>query len=509
MSRSLRREPTNANTWNDLGVVRLAADRPREALVAFSRALEINAAHTDALNNKAGALRRMKLFTEALPLQKRLVSLRPHSPDALVNLAESLYYTGNVAGAIEHYRTALWLSPDSLRGCVGLGEACESMGQFKQAHFQYLTVLRRDPTHDTALAKLLQLRGAAPDPTWAQQAQQLADDAATRGPSRVRLNNALAHYYDRRGQYDLAFQRLTRSAGEQARQRPFDSAGYSRAIDLLIETCTSDFFVTGRRKAVSRGPTALFIVGMPRSGTTLTEQILASHSQVVAGGEMSALPATSARVQALSRSKQAYPRGLAQLSAEQLEALASQYIQRLRAKCPDYSHKVTDKLPFNFMHLATAALLFPEARVIHCRRQPLDNCLSCYFTSFAEENPFANDLRALGRYYVDYDRLMLHWQQVLPLKIFELSYERMIAVTERTIGELLEFCGLPWEPSCLRFNETAREVRTPSRWQVRQPIYSQSVDRWRHYALPGRAQARIGSACGEQRYQHYSSGMTA
>ena len=110
MSRSLRREPTNANTWNDLGVVRLAADRPREALVAFSRALEINAAHTDALNNKAGALRRMTLFTEALPLQKRLVSLRPHSPDALVNLAESLYYTGNVAGAIEHYRTALWLS---------------------------------------------------------------------------------------------------------------------------------------------------------------------------------------------------------------------------------------------------------------------------------------------------------------------------------------------------------------------------------------------------------------
>ncbi|MEQ8515497.1 MAG: sulfotransferase, partial [Chromatocurvus sp.] len=143
--------------------------------------------------------------------------------------------------------------------------------------------------------------------------------------------------------------------------------------------------------------------------------------------------------------------------------------------------RVTDKLPFNFMHLGVIALLFPGAKVVHCRRHPLDNCLSCYFTSFADQIHFANRLDTLGRYYLDYHRLMQHWQEVLPIEILDLHYEDMVDDTEGQVGALLDHCGLEWEDACLEFHRTERGVRTPSRWQVRQPIYRGSVQRWRNY----------------------------
>jgi tetratricopeptide (TPR) repeat protein len=439
----------------------------------------LNDRHADATGNMAAALKQLRRFDKANVFLRRMVDLRPDSAEAMRNLADGLLYAGAVAEAIRSYQESIRLDPRCISARLGLAEACEAAGDFKQAKFQYVAVLRQEPDSPLALAKLLRLRGGATDPAWAAKAEELVGRPDTDSSAQARLNIALGYYYDKIGHFDSAFGRLKSARDEQANRYPFDSDGYSRAIDVLIETLTKDFFQMAETSGVS-SDRPLFIVGMPRSGTTLTEQILASHSGVAAGGELSALPSASHRVAELSLGHQPYPFGLKCTSATALQKLAAGYLEQVE-KIDPTGRRVTDKLPFNFMHLGLIPLLFPRATIVHCRRQPLDNCVSCYFTSFAEEIQFTNDLYRLGRYYADYDRLMKHWKSVLPIPILDLQYEDLVNDTESAVRGLLFHCGLPWEEACLKFYQTERGIRTPSRWQVRQPIYGNSVARWRHY----------------------------
>lgn len=479
IGRSLELEPNNANGWSDLGMVRVQADAPEKSLQSFENALALAPEHPDALNNMAQALRRLGRFAEARPFLERLVALKPDSAAAHYFLGDTKYKANDVSGAIESYQTAIRLDPESRRSRTGLGDAYESAGRFKEAKAQYLSALRRQPDAVLPLAKLLQLRDGEPDPQWVERAVTLADSDRVPEEGRIRLNVALGYYYDRVQQFDEAFRRLQLGYDAQSRRDPFDADGYTRAINRLIETLTEEFYATAPTSGVDSSR-PIFIVGMPRSGTTLTEQILASHSQVAAGGELSSLLKTSYQIGELSNTREPYPRGLLAIDEAALEKMADSYLAQLDAVSRTAGH-VTDKLPFNFMHLGVIALLFPNARIVHCRRHPIDNCLSCYFTSFAEQIGFANRLDTLARYYLDYDRLMRHWKRVLPIDIFELQYEDLVTDTEDRIRALLTYCGLDWEDACLAFDKTERGIRTPSRWQVRQPIYRKSVARWRHY----------------------------
>ena len=479
MSRSLQIDHSCANTWSDLGAVKLKSGKLEESVQHFARALDLNERHVDALNNIAAALKKLYRFESALVYLRRLALLRPNSADVMRNLADTLYNVGSVTESIEIFHEAIRLDPQDKAARLGMAEACEAAGKFKQARWQFLAVLRRDPENPLALSKLLQLRDGTTDAGWVKSAQKLAERSDTAVDARTRLNIGLAYHFDRIGSYDSAFRQLKVARDRQAQLRPFSSEGYAAAVDTLVKVLSKDFFRSAPRlEASSERP--VFIVGMPRSGTTLAEQVLASHPRVAAGGELAALPAASHRVQELSGEHLAYPYGLKSMSAASLEKLAGAYLDQLQ-KIDTDDRKVTDKLPFNFMHLGTIALMFPNAKVVHCRRAPMDNCMSCYFTSFAEEVQFANDLGTLGRYYADYHRLMRHWQDALPLNVFTLQYEDLVENTEATMRDLLAYCGLDWEPACLKFYDTARGIRTPSRWQVRQPIYRNSVARWRNY----------------------------
>lgn len=479
IARAVEREPDNANAWSDLGMVRVKAEAPERALEPLSRALVLVPEHPDALNNLAQALRRLNRFEQARPLLERLVALEPRSPSPRYALADVQHKANDIATAVATYQQALRLDPNDRRVRLGLGDAYESLGKFKQAKMQYVSILRRDPHSPLALARLLKLREGDVAPEWLERAQALADDPDTPEDARVRLNVALGYYHDQRQNYDEAFRRLRLGNDVQAAREPFDNEGYRRAIDNLVDVLSEDFYGTATTSGI-RSERPVFIVGMPRAGTTLTEQILASHSRVAAGGELSMLLKVSYQIRNLSHSGMPYPHGLRTIGRIGLRKLARRYLERLD-QISSEAARVTDKLPFNFMHLGVIALMFPNAHVVHCRRHPLDNCLSCYFTSFAEQIRFANRLDTLGRYYLDYDRLMRHWHDVLPVQIFDLRYEDLIRHTEERVRALLDFCGLEWEDACMSFYETQRGVRTPSRWQVRQPIYTDSVQRWRNY----------------------------
>jgi hypothetical protein len=222
---------------------------------------------------------------------------------------------------------------------------------------------------------------------------------------------------------------------------------------------------------------------MPRSGTTLVEQILASHPNVFGAGELNLIPQLAADLPGLLRSSLNYPRCLDRLDAARAGEIARRHVDRLRDLGGSAS-RVVDKMTINFLHLGLIAVLFPEARVIHCRRDPRDICLSCFFHNFASPGlNFTFSLQDLGFYYQQYERLMDHWRQVLPLPIFEIQYEELVSAPEQWTRALLDFCGLAWDDRCLAFHQTERQVKTASALQVRQPMYTRSVGRWKPYEI--------------------------
>jgi hypothetical protein len=219
---------------------------------------------------------------------------------------------------------------------------------------------------------------------------------------------------------------------------------------------------------------------MMRSGTSLAEQILASHSAVYGAGELRDIDLLVATLPQRLGAAEGYPACLGRLDAAAVRALADEHLGRLRQR-GGAAARVVDKAPFNFLHLSLIVTLFPRARLVHCRRDPVDTCLSCYFQNFGEPMGFTLDLRHLGLYYRAYERLMAHWARVLPVPVFELQYEELTADQEAVSRRLVEFCGLDWDERCLRFHETRRPVRTASTLQVRRPMYQSAVGRWKRY----------------------------
>ena len=476
ITEALRQEPGSANLLNDLGIVRLRQQAWQEALDCFTRALDVDPNHADALGNIAVLFGERSLPARARPYLQRLTSILPFSGTAFAKAARNSLLLDDANEALRLGRRAVRLMPELADARLTLAEALEATGRFRQAKFQYLAILRRDPRHTNALTRLLSMKRTTIGTCHAADAQELINGGQLQPSEQAQLHLALARYLDQRQHYEAAFEHLTAGNSISWKKQAFDSALFSQAVDVIMAVFTEEFF---RRRplhgAQSKRP--IFIVGMPRSGTTLVEQILASHSAVAAGGELSTIPNLAAEV---TRAGEAYPHGVRRLDGGALERLASQYLERLRNISQVATH-VTDKLPFNYMHLGWIATLFPDAAVIHCRRNPLDTCLSCYFTSFGDNLLFAGELTALGRYYVDYRRMMEHWRTVLPKPPLDVQYERLVGDTEGTVKSILDFCGLSWDPACMSFYHTDRGIRTPSRWQVRQPVYSDSIGRWRHY----------------------------
>lgn len=476
LGRALRLAPDSPNLLNELGIVRLKREAYDEALGLFSRALELDAKHSDALYNLAATFTVLRQPDRAKGYLDRLIRVLPFSAQAHVQAADNSLALSDVEQAIRRGRKAVRLGPQHTPARLSLAESLEAGGRFKQAKFQYLSVLEREPAQFTALSRLLALKGTHIDDRHVRKAHACLQAKALPEADQAQLHLALARFYDQQKQYDQAFQHLAAGNTIKFRNHPFDSARFSEAIDRLIRTFSPEF-VRSLQSPGIHSTRPVFIIGLPRSGTTLVEQILASHSRIEAGGELSTITSIAAQ---MSQNDVAYPEKMRELDPQARARMAMRYLDKLHAISPDAA-RVTDKMPFNFMHVGLISALFPGAKIIHCRRHALDTCLSCYFTTFSEHLQFASDLEALGRYYLDYQRLMDHWRTVLPAPMLEMDYERLVGDTQESVRTLLAYCDVEWEAACLQFYRTERGVRTPSRWQVRQPIYANSVGRWRPY----------------------------
>jgi tetratricopeptide (TPR) repeat protein len=469
-------QPGHADAHNNLGLALQAQGKPDEAVAHYQKALSVEPDFIEACGNLGNALKALSRMDEAIANYRKMLALKPDYVEAHVNLGTTLREAGLLEEAGGHYRQALALQPDYADAHVGLAYLNLDFGKFDAARDELNKTLECRPKHPIAWAMLASLRKmAAADESWLHTALELVapDNPALSGKERYSLWFAIGKYYDDTGQYDLAFPAFSQ-ANRIKRQTEggFDRAGFTRLVDDLIAIFSADFI--GRERAgASLSERPVLIVGMPRSGTSLIEQIIASHPEAFGAGELTfwGRQTGANEMEILSGN---YGKDLVSRIANECE----QYLQHLSATAA----RVVDKMPDNFLRLGFIATVLPRARFIHAQRNPVDTCLSIYFQNFASGHCYGTDLEDLAFYYREHERLMRHWREVIPAERYlEVPYEALVDDQAAWSRRIIEFIGLGWDDRCLDFHETKRTVGTASNWQVRQKIYRTSKERWRNY----------------------------
>lgn len=475
---ALRLQPDNTQVLLNLADALLTRQDYQPALVHYQRALQRNSLD-EILQNKVGiALQYVGDYDAAIDCFQRAVQLKRDFVPAYLNLGHALITQMKFDEALAVFNRALEFGPGNATVVAGIANVYEKQGDYEKS-YQVLKSFVDEGVKDVELAVQF---GLISDRLNRQAdacrfMEHLLEWRELSSYARRKLHFGLGRLYDKLGDYDKAFSHFG-NGNDWNEANPNLLSENAKLVDRIIATFNQAFLNRAPRSSViSDRP--IFIVGMPRSGTSLVEQILASHPQVYGAGELlklwdivGSLPGEADGVE--------YPECISDLSGNEMDGAANDYLACI-SRLSNGAGRVTDKVPSNFFHLGLIALLFPGARVIHCLRNPMDTCLSCYFQDFAGRHTYSTNLEYLGKYYQDYQRLMAHWQQVLPIPMLHVSYEELIADPEAGSRQIIEYCGLEWDERCLRFYESKRVINTASYDQIRKPIYQSSVSRWKHY----------------------------
>lgn len=487
LRRALEAGPEVPAALQESGLLAMATDRPEDAVRHLRKLVTLRPDYPDGHFNLGHALERSHQPAQALVAYQ--AAIRHGAREAwepLTRIGSCLVALGREQEASHYFEEALALAPGFSPALFGQGMVRMAYGDFTEAGRLFEAALQADPARIEIYQQVVELRKytSMDEPLVRSMQTSLADPALSEH-TREKLHFALGKVANDCGEHDTAFGHYAAAKLLKKNRQPvFERAKFATLTDRIADAFPG---LPPLSMAGQGALTPVFIIGMPRSGTTLAEQILSCHSMINGAGEL-------AFMEGLARQEASgYPERVTANGEAWQRASRDAYLNELTAFAEGVRY-VTDKYPANFLHVGLIATLFPEARFIHCRRNPLDTCLSIFFQDFSTGNYYANDLDDIAFYYTRYARLMQHWEKVAADRIHVVQYEDLIDDQEKQTRSLLGFLGLEWEAACLRFHENPRKVSTMSRWQVRQPVYTGSVERWRRYekhlgklidALPG------------------------
>jgi tetratricopeptide (TPR) repeat protein len=508
---ALRIDPDHGDALQGLGLVCLQSGRFDEAVDRLREAAARNPHSAAVYNNLGITLVAAKRFEEAADAYKRSIALDPRLPETYNDLGMTLMWLGRNEEAVAEFENALALKPDFVHALGNLGEALGSLGRHEQAancfkrvfiavpglalaHYNYgnaMMVLGRIAEACHAFERTVALtpkdtaahRALAGTKTFHEGDPQIAaledmakDEASLSEAGKAELRFALAKVYSDLERHDLAFAHLEKGNAVKRRLVVYEEETELGVLREMAAAFTPEIMqAKGGQGDPSDVP--VFVLGMPRSGTTLVERILASHPDVFGAGELTAFGDAAGG----GYEPKPLPFDVASLSGDELRRLGGRYLAQVLPRAPQ-AKRIIDKLPANFRFIGLIRLALPNARIIHVRRDPRDTCFSCYSQLFVSNLEYTYDLGELGRTYKAYEALMAHWRAVLPEgAMLEVEYETLVGNFEAEAQRLVAFCGLEWDARCLKFYEAAGAVQSASAVQVRQPVFHSSVGRWRHY----------------------------
>lgn len=513
--KALAADANHAGARHALGAALHALGRTGEAIPLFERAIEIRPDYAEAHFGFANLLQGVNRVPEAVDHYEKVIALQPRRVEAYNNLGNMLQRLARYQDAAARYAEALAIDPGHLDARFNLGTAYLALNRNEDAIAQNQILVDIDPTMVGALnnigialqslgrldeaaetyERVLQIsprqlpthlnaaylrKFTADDPRLGRLEQLAAEIATLETEDQISLHFALGKAYDDLDQHERGFGHLREGNAIKRRQLAYDEALILGTFERIRSIFNRDL-ITQRSGSGEDSRAPVFVVGMPRSGTTLVEQILASHSQVFGAGETDAFTRTVSRFRRSDIAGGDYPEMIATMSPQDLRDLGTRYLETVRSLAPE-AQRIVNKLPLNYMFLGLIHLALPNAKVIHVRRDPLDTCLSCYSLMFTGHQPFSYDLGELGRYYRGYAAMMEHWQAVLPPGVLiDVAYEQLVEDVEGQSRAMIAHCGLAWEEACVSFHNTERPVQTASAVQVREPVYRTSIGRWRHY----------------------------
>ncbi len=513
--RAIELQPSFADAWNNLGTCLRELKRSEEAETVYRKALEFAPNNPDTLDNLALALKDLDRLDEAADLMRRALTIESRDEKLFVHYATVLldqhkvdeaataneralalnaknhdavnlagriaFERGDLGAALAHYRRALTLKPDLADAHNNMGNVLKELGQLQEAQDAYLQAIQIDPNIAGVYVNLADSKKFAPGDPHLEMMESLA--AKSEGLSktdRLQLDFALGKAYGDLKDYRRSFTHLLAGNASKRATITYDEASVFSLFDRIEAAFTRELIA---KKSGGGDPSRMpiFVIGMPRSGTTLVEQIIASHPMVHGAGELQTFNDVILGVRGPDGNTIRYPDFVAALDASAMRQIGARYVADVRKLAPT-GERVTDKMPSNYYFAGLIYLALPNAKIIHSIRNPVDTCMSCFSKLFTAEQNHTYDLAELGRYYKRYERLMAHWRRVLPAQsILDVRYEDVVADLEGQARRIVAYCGLPWDERCLSFHETERPVRTASATQVRQPIYKSAVGRWRVY----------------------------
>ena len=451
------------------------------ALRSFHEAIHLKRDFGEAYSYLALVLADLGELKKALTHARTAVSINPHSPEILTNMALVLEKWGDYTEALEYYASACQRQPENPVYHANLGNAYLGQGNIVAASQCYRRAIALAPGYGEPYLSLVRIGGlTAEDSHLVRQLHALSDSSRTTDEHRIAALYALGIINDKSGNFQDAFDYYSRANAMEESHYPFSMEAFVAYLEQVKAAFNSQFIDLHRgrhRTAV----TPVFIVGMPRSGTSLIHQILASHPDVHGAGELPWFSNIHRNLQRLLQTEALFPECLSRLDEKNVIAIANDYFEHIPAMGGG-KRFIVDKLPVNFLYLGLITILFPDARIIHCHRDPRDTCLSIYFNRFPGSISYSNNLSTIGAYYRQYEQVMRHWEKVLPEPVHELRYETLVESTEETARMAVNYLGLEWDHACLSFDKTKTSMRTASDHQVRKPVYKSSVSRWRNYA---------------------------